>query len=517
MSDEIPTTKERPAPKKIGRLQIGVNVIVQIALLLFLALMVNYLGFEHYRRWDFTRDKKFELSDKTKRFLESIKGKARVSVFFAGNNPIANDVQTLLTEYQYAAKGKLDVENIDPERNFSRAKEVFDKYKVVSDESLLILDYGGRNKTVKASEMADIDPGNPMLGEQPKVAAFKGEQAVTSALIDLVEGKKNTIGYVLGHKEPPIAEAPPSNPMMPQPEQPAGSPISVLKTFIENENIKFQPLNLFEVDAIPAEVKTVFIDGPQYDFSDREMSLLRDFWGKQGRILLLLDPAAKTPKLNAFLAELGVHVNDDRLMAMVKTGIQEVARVRDVVGRYLPDTPITKRLADVRGYFVGGTSSITVAPQQPGQPGAVKVFPLIQAEKGYWAETDFNSDDAAKMQQNAMRNNGALLTFAAAVEKGGSGDERVQTNSSRLVLVTNASFVQDTALTQDQQALDFVSGSVNWLMNREQLIGIAPRVTKTLTFSLDEGALRNLRWLILVLLPLLPAVIGTAVWWQRRA
>jgi hypothetical protein len=38
-------------------------------------------------------------------------------------------VQSLLTEYQYAANGKIDIERIDPERNLSRAKELFDKYK----------------------------------------------------------------------------------------------------------------------------------------------------------------------------------------------------------------------------------------------------------------------------------------------------------------------------------------------------------------------------------------------------
>ncbi|MDP9254096.1 MAG: GldG family protein, partial [Verrucomicrobiota bacterium] len=148
MADETtPQTK----PKRIHRIQIGVNVLLQIGLVLFLAAMVNYLGFEHYRRWDLSRDKKYTLSDKTKRFLENIKGKMRVSVFFAPNNPITGDVQNLLTEYQYASRGKIDVENVDPERNLSRAKELFDKYKVVSDESLLILDYEGRNKTVKAS------------------------------------------------------------------------------------------------------------------------------------------------------------------------------------------------------------------------------------------------------------------------------------------------------------------------------------------------------------------------------
>ena len=135
MADE---TTPPPTPKKIHRLQIGLNVLVQIGLVLFLAAMVNYLGFEHYRRWDFSRDKKYALSDKTKRFLDTLKGKMRVTVFFSPNNPISGDVQNLLTEYQYAAKGKIDIENIDPERNLSRAKEVFDKYKVVSDESLLI-------------------------------------------------------------------------------------------------------------------------------------------------------------------------------------------------------------------------------------------------------------------------------------------------------------------------------------------------------------------------------------------
>jgi len=307
-------------PKKIHRFQIGLNVVVQIGLLIFLALMVNYLGFEHYRRWDFSRDQKYTLSDKTKRMLDSLKGKLRITVFFSPNTPITNDVQGLLTEYQYAAKGKIDVEQIDPERSFSRAKELFDKYKVVTDESMLVLDYEGRNKTVKASEMAEVDQSGMAMGEGPRVTSFKGEQAISSAIVDLTEGKKNIIGYVLGHKEPPIAEAAPSL-LAPEP-QPPTSPISVLKTFIENENIKLQELNLFNVDAIPAETKTIMIVGPQYDFSDREMLLLRDFWNKQGRILLLLDPSAKTPKLNAFLNELGVRVNDDRLMAMVRTGIE---------------------------------------------------------------------------------------------------------------------------------------------------------------------------------------------------
>src|SRR5262249_30067766 len=326
MADE---TKKPRTRGKIGRIRIGLNVLVQIALILFLVAMANSLAFKHYARWDFSRDQKYTLSDKTKRFLDTLKGKMRITVFFSPNTPISGDVLNLLTEYQYAGKGKIDIEHIDPERNLTRARELFDKYKVVTDESLLVLDYEGRNKTVKASEMADIDQSGMTLGEGPRVAAFKGEQAITAAMIDLVEGKKQILGYVLGHKEPPLSE---------------GTAISVLKTFIESENIQFKELNLLDLGSIPEDVKTVMIIGPQYDFSDREMKLLRNFWDKQGRILLLLDPAAKTPKLDAFVNELGVKVNEDRLMVFLRTGIQELALTRDVQARFLGDSPITKRL-----------------------------------------------------------------------------------------------------------------------------------------------------------------------------
>lgn len=507
---------DEPAkPRKIRRLQIGLNVVIQTALLILLALMVNSIAFKHYKRWDLSRDQKYALSDKTKRFLDAIKGKLRITNFFPPDSPLTGDVQNLLAEYQYAGKGKIDIEYVDPKRNLSRAKEIFERYKVVTDEPLMVIEYEGRNKTVKETEMAELDRSAAMYGEGPRLVGFKGEQAITSAMMDLVEGKKNAVGYVTGHKEPPIAEASPLA-LGQQQAQPA-SPISIMKMFVESENIKFQELNLFEVGSIPADIKTLMIVGPQYDLSEREMKMLREFWDKQGRILLLLDPAAKTPKLKAFLNELGLKVNDDRLMVFLRTGIQELALTRDVQAQFLGDSPVTKRLADARALFLGGTSSLTTEPDRVRALN-IQLVPLVQAEKSYFAETDYNSTDQAKFQADAAKAAaGPPLTVSVAIEKGGSADERVQVNSSRMVVVSNAAFVQDNALTQDQQALDFISGSINWLLSRETLIGIAPKVAKPLTFRMSDDALRNLRWIILLLIPLVPAVIGSVVWWQRRA
>ena len=501
MAEQTPQPGKRKG-RKIGRVLIGVSVLAQVLFVFFLIAMVNGFAFKHYARWDFSRDQKYALSDKTKRLLDTLKGKMRVTVFFSPNTPITADVQNLLTEYQYAGKGKIDVEHIDPERNLSRAKELFDKYKVVTDESLLVLDYEGRNKTIKASEMAEIDQSGMAFGEGPRVSAFKGEQIITSGMIDLVEGKKKMLGYVTGHKEPSLSAN--------------TSPLTVLKTFIENENIKIQELNLLDQETLPTDVKAVMIVGPQYDFSDREMKLLRDFWDKQGRILLLVDPTAKTPKLRAFVDELGVKANDDRLMVFLRTGIQEVALTRDVQAHFLGDSPITKRLADVRALFLGGTSSLTLQPDRVRAIN-VRLEPLIQAEKGYFAEADYNTDDQAKLQADAQQNSEKPITIGASIEKGGSADQRVQVNSSRFVVVGNATFVQDNAITQDQQGLDFVSASVNWLLSREQLIGIAPKIPKPLTFTLSQEGSRRMFWILLGLMPLIPAAIGAIVWWQRRA
>src|SRR3954462_9195021 len=112
MADDVPQPRRRTG-KKIGRIRIGFNVLVQVLLILFLVAMVNSYAFKHYARWDFSRDQKYALSDKTKRFLDSLKGKMRVTVFFSPTTPITTDVQNLLTEYQYAGKGKIDVEQID--------------------------------------------------------------------------------------------------------------------------------------------------------------------------------------------------------------------------------------------------------------------------------------------------------------------------------------------------------------------------------------------------------------------
>jgi len=71
-----------------------------------------------------------------------------------------------------------------------------------------------------------------------------------------------------------------------------------------------------------------------------------------------------------------------------------------------------------RRYF-----SLTLEPDR-ARAANIRIEPLIQAEKGYFAETDYNTDDQAKFQADAKRTGNTQITIGAAIEKGGSADER---------------------------------------------------------------------------------------------
>jgi hypothetical protein len=202
------TAESTPKVVKINRFQIGLNVIVQFIVFFSIVVMLNYMSFRHFKRWDFSRDKKYELSSQTRSLLKSLKKPVKAVVFFSSAAEIAPDVSSLLREYEFASNKKFKTEVVDPYRSFTRAQELQTKYRFNANDNIVILDIDGKSKFVNAVDMADIempDQMSLMAGQtQPRIKAFKGEQAITSALIELSEGKPNKVYLVGGHGEPDL-------------------------------------------------------------------------------------------------------------------------------------------------------------------------------------------------------------------------------------------------------------------------------------------------------------------------
>lgn len=484
----------------ISRAKIGVNVLLQTVLFVVLFGIVNYLGFNHYKRWDFSRDQKYTLSAQTKKVISSLKKPAHVIVFFSGGSDIAGNVSNLLKEYAFASKKMIDVEVVDTFLSMARAREISTLYKLRDNDNVVIIDYDGRQKFVNAPSMAEYEPSfNPM--DKPRLKTFKGEEAITSALIQISEEGANKIYGLEGHGEVALDSDP---------------AVEGLKAYIERQNVKIESLKLSDVEVVPADAKALFIIAPKYDFSDRDLLSLRAFWEKRGRIWVFLNPGSSTPKLAGFLDELGITPNDDQVLKTMPVKLASglvTGILKEITGDFVPGSPITKRLANVNASFQGGaTQSLTLDADRVKASG-IEVKPLIKASKGFWGESRYTTATASGAYFDP-REDRINPVVAASAEKGGVNDDRVRVNSSRLIVVGNASFLANSVLTEAD--LDFVLNGLNWLLAREELIGIVAKPVRNLSLSLTQSQMGSIQLLVMGAIPACAAAIGIFVWLKRR-
>jgi hypothetical protein len=186
----------------------------------------------------------------------------KIYVFFSPDprlpgGEVFPDIEALLKEYQYAGKGKVDVETIDPFKNLSRARELMAQYKF-GNENVVVVDYQGHSKLVNASDMAQYDTSGEMYGQEaPKLVGFKGEQALTSAILEVSEEKQNKIYVIAGKGGPDLN----------------GDQLSGFKAYMERQNLKLDTLTLMNVPQIPDDAKALMLIGAKYDLTDRELKL----------------------------------------------------------------------------------------------------------------------------------------------------------------------------------------------------------------------------------------------------
>jgi hypothetical protein len=504
-----PQADPSKSPHKIKRLSIGLNVLVQVLAFTAIAGMINYMSFRHFKRWDFTRNQKYALAPLTKNLLTSLKKPVKAVVFFPNAQAIAQDVSSLLREYEYASDRKVSIEIVDPYRNLTRAKELSEKYKFGNTDNIVILDYEGKSKFVNAADMAEMDTSRSMFGQPPTIRAFKGEEAITSALLEITEDRQNKVYFLAGHGEP----------------APTSQELTALKTFIDRQNIKLDPLNLNNTDSVPNDTSAIVILGPRTDLSEREIKLLSDYWNdKNGRLFVMLNPAMKTPRLSEWIETSGVTPRQDIVMRSgtmlavergqptLKTGI-----VTTAVG-IIPEQakPVLKDIIGIDMELIGLSHSFVV-DQTKAALFRVRSTPLLTSPAEFWGEIENDPKDTQQPVNDPGKDHQGPLTLAVAVEKGGVDDPRVKVETSRMVLIGNAAFISNDGLRQSALGLDFAINALNWLINREQLAGIPPKSKEAINLSLDEKHMGRIALAVMGVIPTFIAVLGLAVWWRRRS
>jgi ABC-type uncharacterized transport system involved in gliding motility auxiliary subunit len=454
-----------------------VSVITVFALLVGL----NYVASRQNKRWDLTSSKEYELSDQTKRVLQTLKEPLRLVVF--GRPDEFQRFRDQLQEYEQVSR-QVTVEYVDMDKEVLRARE----YQINS--------YG----TVAA-----------VVGKKIERATGAGEQELTTAIIRALQGQTRKAYFVSGHGERDPKSA----------DERIG--MSLIGGALGGDNLTVESVSLVQTPDVPADAAVAIVAGPTEDYLASEIEALRKYLNRGGKLFVMVDPvvgaeAKPLTNLIAFVKEWGFDVGDNVLIDP-RNGLFVPSSLP------YPGHPITERFNIFSAFSVARSVEPSATPPQNRNPQKV-----VETGSQSWAETDVaaltqeNSQpsfDAAKDKQGPITVMAALSLpapqppAAAKPESGTAAEAAPPTPETRIVVSGDSDFGSNGSIRFLGNA-DLFLNTVNWLVQQENLISIRPKAPDDRRVTLTEEQ-QTLVWIFsIVLLPGLVLATGVYTWWRRR-
>ena len=230
-------------------------------------------------------------------------------------------------------------------------------------------------------------------------------------------------------------------------------------------------------------------------------------------MLVLLDPNASTPRLHALLANSGITPREDRVLRLIElpfaTGI-----LRDVTAEILPNAELTRRLEGVNILFPGATQSLAFDTAF-AESEKIRIRPLVQAAEEFWGETDHAPNQPQGVAYQDGVDSGYPLHIAASADRDGAEDDRVDVQTSRLIVFGSSQFAFNASLSRP--GLDLLVGAVNTLIDRGTIGGITPKNITRFALHLTDAQLSRLAFIVMIAIPGAAALAGLFAAWRRRA
>lgn len=526
------------------RLLYGYNAVLSGLLLLFILLLVNVLPYSGVwpfkalaQTSDWTSTGLYSLSQATKERLAKLDQPVKIYVILSSQDGLGNEVDTMLQSLREHTN-RITVETLSPDINFKEVDALVAKYQLTDPRGLLVVYGTDPNTSFEFIPRKDLYTDTST--EDTRRFVFKGESAFTKALTYLSEGKtKPVVYFTQGHGELDFNDRDAQRP---------DKGIGLVADKLGQASYEPKALT-FEVEKpkVPDDADIVVIARPRTEFSADTVAALRTFatggGKKKGKLVILLDVVATRDGkmaqtgLEPFLAEFGVQVGNDRLLAMRNRNPLELIAVTNPKGNnpiaraFFPEDsiqPVVFSVTDAR--------TVSPAPQNPGAPARYTAEMLLFAVPDLLIvpEANLNADPqtvAADLRKNTAQLRERLLqtpqSLAVTVSETKSaappipGHEFMGGGESqpRMVVFGDASWVSNSEIASrvGQNNYDLFASCVNWLRERPDVgaQAVADKTRAEFRLPPDVGGMRLL--LLPVTLILLTVVcLGTGVWIVRR-
>jgi hypothetical protein len=468
----------------------------QLLLTAAIFLLVNVLSCQRFAQRDTTRSRQFTLSPVTGQVIDALDKRARIIVAFADAGPLRDKVWRLARAYADRRPGHLRAQLLDPLRDPDAARDLAARFNHEFKDNAVLVISGSRIEVIP-EEHLEI---RRQRGDGTMASiGFIAEDAITAALLRLREPEAPAVYLITGKG--------------PWPGTTQGNGADTLRRLLPRYHAALKELSLEGAEAIPADAAAVLIANPRYDFSGAEIRLLREFWEKRkGGLVVMLNPAAATPNLDAFLRYHGI-VPDRRTVLRVAAGPVGPIKELAVPARFLAGPVLTDAFLNTDTRFPGTSIALEVLEDRDEvRARGLRPVALVQADPAFWAESAPAEPDVAF---DPGDDRAGPLVLAAAVERAAVEEAGLRVPAARLVVFANPHLLDPDALLQAN--VDFFFSSLNWVMDRSHLVGIGPRQPVLYQVKLTERQSRLLHSILLAGLPALALAAAWVVHLRRRS
>ncbi len=436
--------------------QAGVYVIVVIGIL----GVGNWLAKDYNKTLDVTANKRFTLSDQTKKVVGDLK--KEVNVYYFEKSDHYDQARDLFDRY-HNLSSNFKVNYVDPDKKPDVAR-----IEGMRNFGEIIIDSGVKKETAKALT----------------------EEELTGALIRSLKSGTRTVCFVEGSGEHRVSDT-------------TREGYSTFKEALEKNNYKTQVISLIEKPDVPKECNIVIVGGPKRDYLQPAADALKTYVAGGGNAVVNFDavldlPDQKmgdTPNLSALVAGWGVTMKGDVLIDLGSAS-RLFGQLSPVVGSY-ESHPITRVMGD----------NASVFPLARGLEAKSPAEKLFSTSDG-----SFSLTNPKLPMKEADLDKGAKGPFAVgAAAKIGTGN-----TAGRVVVLGSSNWIANFIMSAPIANRDLSLNVMNWLTSDEELISIRPKEPEDRRLSVTAGGLRGLFFFSIIGLPLFVILTGVSVWWRRR-
>lgn len=464
-------------------------------------MAIGYLSTRFPMRFDLSEQKEHSLSKQTVNMLQHLDKPVHVAFF---HDPAMRETVELY-ELMQKVTSKLTVEFHDPMLNPAQARLMG-----VQFAGTALMQSEGRKLTVNGPTEVDIANGIMRIsqGVTQRLCFLDGHNEADPYSIESHDHMEGSSGHSHGFGDKAIIH-----------EQHG---MAKARAALEAMNYSVEKLSLLKGGVTLNDCALLVVAGPKSALLPPEVDAIGKYLDDGHNGIFMLDPFIETG-LAPVLEKFGVVASNNIIIDPASHFWADPSSpaVTDYNRHQITDQlPLT---------FFPGASSLAPTRLQP--PG-VSVQSLVNSSKSSYGKTtkeraEFNEgQDLAgplTMMVIVNRRPETARTAAAIIAelRGEKSPESLAAappptfKRSRIVVIGDSDFATNSFFHIMGNGKLFLN-TVNYLASKENLIGVEPRTFDRPRVNLTNRQMKGTFFLSVILIPLLLAVIGTAVWWRQR-